>query len=638
MTKWVSTTLGLVVLVVGTVLVTLGVTEAARRGNTPEDRPAPSGSPSPATTGTVAAARVALAAADLTTPASCDDLLDSYIDRALDLVGPYGWDAGPIVMFDAAIPRARDSVAGAAESSAKAPMPTTSRVTSGETGTNVQEAGVDEPDGVKVDGDLLWRVQDDELTAYDVSGDEPRQLATLELPDVDDAELLLAEDRLVAVGHSDERGSRQGTAVLTVDASDPRDPRVVNEQHYTAELLEARLHDGVVRLVLRNGLPDLEFVHRYRPHQEDSAQRANEQAVRESTLDDWLPLRDGEQLLDCGSVAVPDDDDDPLGTTSVVALDPAEPAEAESTAVATAATAAYSSTDRLYLAVSPSSWGWGGPPCWEICDFAGPLLGGDDDGETELFAYALDGVATTLVASGEVEGTVRDRWAMDFAGDALRVAVGPSQATGDFNSVVTLREEGAELVEAGRVDDLGKGEEIKSVRWFDDLALVVTFRQTDPLYAIDLADADDPELMGELKIPGFSEYLHPLGERRLIGMGQDASLRGITRGAQAALFDVTDLTEPRRLDTVTYARGSWAGAGTDPRQFTWLPERRTALTVITHGWRTGYVSVLELGDDRMSNRMVEVEHGDEVSEVRLVPLASGKVVLVTGDEVTFFDL
>ena len=145
--------------------------------------------------------------------------------------------------------------------------------------------------------------------------------------------------------------------------------------------------------------------------------------------------------------------------------------------------------------------------------------------------------------------------------------------------------------------------------------------------------------MGELKIPGFSEYLHPLGGRRLIGIGQDASLSGMIRGAQAALFDVTDLTDPQQLDVVKYPRYSQAGAGVDPRQFTWLPDRRTALTVVSQGWkgRTGWVSVLTLEGGSMSNRLVEVEYGDEVAEVRLVPLADGRVVLVTGDAVSFFD-
>jgi hypothetical protein len=302
--------------------------------------------------------------------------------------------------------------------------------------------------------------------------------------------------------------------------------------------------------------------------------------------------------------------------------------------VATDSDTSYYSTDRFYLAGASATWGW--DDCWG-CRTG---IGGTPDGTTPIFAFALDGTDTTYVASGEVEGTIADRWSMDAVGGSLRVAVGPSSETGDYNSVITLREEGSKLLEDGRVDDLGVGEEIKSVRWFDDLAIVVTFRQTDPLYAIDLSDPADPRLLGELKIPGFSEYLHPLGEHRMLGMGQDATTDGMTLGAQAALFDVTDLTDLRQLDVVRYAKGTVAAAGADPRQLTWLPEQRVVLTVVSRGWTgtTGWVSVLSLDDGRMANRMVEVEHGTDVADVRLVPLASGKVALVTGEDVSFFDL
>ena len=109
---------------------------------------------------------------------------------------------------------------------------------------------------------------------------------------------------------------------------------------------------------------------------------------------------------------------------------------------------------------------------------------------------------------------------------------------------------------------------------------------------------------------------------------------------QAALFDVTDLTDPRQIDVVRYPANSQAGAGVDPRQFTWLPEQRVVLTVVQQGWEgtTGWVSVLSLDDGSMTNRMVEVEHGSDVAQVRLVPLSSGKVALVTGEDVSFFTI
>ena len=227
---------------------------------------------------------------------------------------------------------------------------------------------------------------------------------------------------------------------------------------------------------------------------------------------------------------------------------------------------------------------------------------------------------------------------MDEYDGVLRLALGPTQATGNFNSVVTLERRGDELVEIGRVDKLGVNENIESVRWFDALAIVVTFRQIDPLYAIDLSDQDDPRLMGELKIPGFSEYLHPLGARRLVGRRPGPDRRGRGWGAQVGLFKVTDLTDPQRIATLSYAPGTQALAGVDPRQFTWLPDDRTLLTVISSGGRTGWVSVVTLdngsadqpdGRGRLRQRRRRDPHR---------PAARRRVVLVTGDDVEFFDL
>lgn len=577
---------------------------------------------------------IALANADLSVAASCEELLDSYVDRALEEVGPYGWGGSGAVAFSVG---AEDAGAAAPTSEAARSGVATSRSTSNESGTNVQEVGVDESDVVKVAGSLLLRLRDGELLAYDVSGDEPQLLSATRLDDalgtsgwVGDpgGEMVLVGGRAVVLGTSPDGRS---TTVTTVDLADPTSPAVVDATTVAGRASAVRLHDDVVRVVLQNGLPELDFGAPDGTFGQLRARLRNRALVRDTTLADWLPTVDGRPIVDCEDVAIPEDDV-ALGTTTLLAFDPTAPTARTTTAVATDSPISYFSTDRFYLAATAPQWGW------IDCMGCRPLPG--TGGTTPLFAFALAGTDATYVASGEVEGTIADRWSMDAVGGSLRVAVGPSSETGDFNSVLTLREEGADLVEDGRVDQLGVGEEIKSVRWFDDLAIVVTFRQTDPLYAVDLSDPTAPRLLGELKIPGFSEYLHPLGEQRLIGMGQDASLQGVTRGAQAALFDVTDLTAPRQLDVVRYAEGTQAGAATDPRQFTWLPEQRVALTVVSQGWTgtTGWVSVLSLADGSMSNRMVEVEHGTDVADVRLVPLASGKVALVTGEDVSFFAL
>ena len=131
------------------------------------------------------------------------------------------------------------------------------------------------------------------------------------------------------------------------------------------------------------------------------------------------------------------------------------------------------------------------------------------------------------------------------------------------------------LTEIGHVDDLGVGERVQSVRFTDDTAYVVTFRQVDPLFAIDVSDPTAPRVLGELKIPGFSEYLHPLGDGLLLGVGVDADDRGVTTGAKVSLFDVSDPARPVETSVLSYPDASSRLRG-DPLAFTWDPLRRTA--------------------------------------------------------------
>ena len=634
------------------------------------------------------ASPAAYSGSDLTLAESCDDLLDWYVERGLDLVGPYGWGGNPNIVYDVA-----ESAAGDAARAPMAAAPAPVRATNGETGTNVQENGVDEPDVVKTDGRSLFRVQDGDLVTYDVSGAEVQQLASLDLPGAtgaDSTEILLSGDTVVAISQrgGDGRSDRAMTELVTVDVSTPAAPTITHTVEYDTTLVTARLHDGVVRLVLRAELPDLDFTEPDDDTTESEATRENRDVVRDSSVEDWLPsasLDDGDEkaLLGCDQVAIPDDGTS-LGTVAVVGFDASAPEAPSVSGLAVDTDLAYASADQLYLATSPTYGGIvsGCFDCFERLPQSdtGPDSGSDtesdgwlpgwltgndsgDDGDdglgcctpipaprggyddaSHLYAFDLNGIDTTFAASGQVDGVIRDRWSMDAVGSgasaALRVAVGPNGSTGNFNSIVTFRQEGNDLVETGRLDDLGVGEEIESVRWFDTLAIVVTFQQVDPLYAVDLTDSDHPLLMGSLKIPGYSAYLHPLGEHRLLGLGQLQGTNG-RWGAQAGLFNVTDLTNPQQLDVVEFGPDSQALAAQDPRQLTWLPDGRTVLTVIEdYGKRgnVGYVSVITLGDGELSNRMVEVEYGDEVSAVRLVPLADGRVVLVTGDGASFFDL
>jgi hypothetical protein len=613
---------------------------------------------------------------------SCSDLLASYVELGEERVGPWGWDGGygrrdtldgGIVQFDSSAGAASGELKGSFPSAAgSAAQPAPVRATNEDSGTNVQEAGVDEPDSVKTDGRTLFRLEGDDLVTYDVTGAEVERIGSADLPGLGpDTELLLTGETVVVISrqeHTDGSGSgnRGAAEVVTLDVTDPARPTITHTASYDARPVTARLHDGVVRLVLQAGLPDLDFVTPNNRTTDWEATQANRALVRESSIEDWLPTvsyddGEAEQLLACDAVAVPDSGtlSRTLGTIAVVGFDAPAPDAPSVSGLAVDTELVYASSSQLYLATSP--YDFGVINCIDCIEplpvpqsgigdtiplprwFPGGGRTSVDDpeqGTSHLYAFDLAGLDTTLAAAGEVDGVIQDRWSMDADGGVLRVAVGPTVKTGDFNSIVTFRQEGNDLIEAGRLDELGVGEQIQSVRWFDTLAILVTFRQVDPLYAIDLTE-DEPVLMGELKIPGFSAYLHPLGQHRLLGLGEGPADHG-QWGAQAGLFNVTDLTDPTQLDVVSYGSGSQALATQEPRQLTWLPDGRTVLSVVADHGRTGgqagYVSVLTLDEGELDNRMVEVEHGSDINEVRLVPIPDGRVILVTGGSAAFFDL
>lgn len=593
--------------------------------------------------------------ADLAPAESCDDLLATYVDRGLELVTADGWGGTPYYYetmgrnlwnmpfspFDQAM-RVAASVPTAAGSTVDLQAQyysaaKTSRVGSSDTGTNTQEAGVDEPDNAKTDGQLLVRLRDDELITYDVRGDEVEQLSSLTLKGIEDGEILLSGNTVIAVGgdtkstRSDWTGLRRGSRVQTIDISDPDEPAVTDDVTYEGAVSTVRQHGSTVRMVLSTGLPELDFVSPGDKLSQQEALTKNRKVVEDSTLEDWLPTYDAgdgtADLLDCANVAVPSAKVG-LDTAAVVTFGADEPTKPSAFGLAGATTIAYESADRLYLASTGDGWA-----CRCISTARGEMGG---TGTSYLFEFELSDDGAQHVASGEVEGTIRDRWSMDEHGGVLRVLVGPSSETANANSVVTLEREGDELVETGRLDGLGRNEQVQSVRWQDDVAIIVTFRQVDPLYVVDLRQ-DEPTLLSELKIPGFSSYLHPLGTDRLIGVGEGPPPGSRRFGAQMGLFDVTDLTDVKQLDVWHYRSGSRPVAGTDPRAFTWVADARTVLTVIQRG-RTGSLSIQRLVEGQLENTMVDVEYGDDIYSVRTLQMPDGRIVLVTGEDVEFLDL
>jgi hypothetical protein len=370
--------------------------------------------------------------------------------------------------------------------------------------------------------------------------------------------------------------------------------------------------DGVARVVVDTSRPDLDFVAPGRDRTAREAVVENRRIVRSAPVSAWLPAItstvDGEAgALGCSDVRHPQESSG-LGTLTVLTLG------ADDALTATAVTASgelvYSSAGRLYV-------------------------GTTGDGSTTVHAFALDAGRTSYVASGSVPGNVKDRWSFSEHDGHLRLAI----AVGDEwrprdNAVVVLTERAGRLVVTGRVDGLGKGEQIKSVRWLGDVAVVVTFRQTDPLYTLDLADPDRPRLTGELKIPGYSAYLHPVGGDLLVGVGHDATRSGADLGTQVSTFDLGDLADVRRVDTVDLGSAATPGVESDPRAFSYLPDQRTLVTTV-QDWRSAvsrFVAMRVSADGALTRTGSWQTVGYADQDVRSLPLDGGRVALVD-DEV-----
>ncbi|MFD0655798.1 beta-propeller domain-containing protein [Thermocatellispora tengchongensis] len=233
--------------------------------------------------------------------------------------------------------------------------------------------------------------------------------------------------------------------------------------------------------------------------------------------------------------------------------------------------------------------------------------------KTEVHRFDIGGTgAPRYVASGSVPGRLLNQYSLSEHEGRLRVATTVSDPTTGENSesgVYVL--DAATLSEVGRVTGLGKGERIYSVRFIGPVGYVVTFRQIDPLYTLDLRDPAAPRVTGELKITGYSAYLHPAGDGRLIGVGQEASEQGRQIGAQVSLFDVSDPARPSRL-AQWVRKNSGIAAEWDPHAFLYWPA--SGLTVLPiNSWdeKTGTSDngalVLRIGAG-----------GDEITEVGTV--------------------
>ena len=551
----------------------------------------------------------------------CTTLLDYLRTETVARVGPYGLDDEP--RFGIPEPFMAEETDMMADDSAAQSAPAAEAAPSGGDGdfssTNVQVAGVDEPDIIKTDGNRILAVAQGRLHYVDLSGDQPQYLGSVDLVGESGSgwgqEIFIRGDRamvfsssyadwLEPVVASDLEGDHviaedimfRGSPVSLiqeVDLSNPASMDVVSELRVEGQYLSARSVGDVVWMSMSSYPAQFQFVYPRGPAAEAAAEAANKQIAATADLGAWLPAYrfdgpDGTRaglLPECEQLYTPEQFDG-FTVLSVLSFNLAEPlSTGDAASVLADGHTLYGSGQSLYLASSTPVW-------------AEPVVDGDSvsvSAPTEWttvvhkFSVSTDGPAR-YEATGTVEGHLLNQFSMDEHNGYLRVAttIGePWDTETSESQVVVLEQQGRRLTEVGKVGNLGLGERIFSVRFAGDTGYVVTFRQVDPLYVLDLSNPVAPSVAGELKIPGFSTYLHPIADGLLIGVGQDADDTGRTRGAKVSLFDVSNPANPTELDVIvfpdTHSEAEW-----DHRAFLyWAPEEMVAIPLTRYDYEEG---------------------------------------------------
>ena len=430
-------------------------------------------------------------------------------------------------------------------------------------GTNVQELGVDEADLVKNDGQYIYSVGGRELiilrakpTLPSDGGDAPlvedavvsrTQLAppSAYLAFAAEELLLSMDDSTVVViaavqqysdadlgGGFSERTPIATLQLQTWSVATPSSPSLVNVATLEGTLMAARLIDRTVYLAVSATL---------HPPAEEGEPIA-EAIMPRVRLAQGAPAV---AVAPCESVsqsrAVP-----PQSVLVVASLSTSSGAMVDRVALATgtpyAKAAVYVSTGSLYVASYNRQFS---------CATArreGPC---EDRSTTAIAAFTLSAAGEVAYrATAEVDGYMVSQWAMSEDRGYLRTATtvpassrAPSRSRVDVLNATTL-------AAVGVLDGLAPTERIYAVRYTPGRAYVVTFRQIDPLFTIDLSDPAEPAVLGILKIPGFSNYLHPLGDGHLLGVGREGDMDGRPGGVKLAIFDVTDPEQPSEVATL----------------------------------------------------------------------------------------
>lgn len=408
--------------------------------------------------------------------------------------------------------------------------------------TNVREEGVGESDIAKTDGSYIYTLNDDRtgILVTSARGGDLQRVSKI-LPDLGSGsirEFYLQEERLVILAEyyrscmteTEEENvfsleSTDETHVISYDISDREKPVLTGTLRLDGYFRTARFHDGYAYILTASD----------RPLYADLDEKYEEA----SFADRIIPKVNGVPVP-AGSIYCPPN----LSYTpalTVTGMDLQAPGEAVDAKVFLGWTSDYYvSEDAIYLEV---------------------VSGHGDRTSTDIVKASCDRGKILPIASASVPGTLESSFSIDQSGDGYLRAAVTGRTGGNVTSGVYIFDR--DMNPVGSLTGLAPGEEIQSARFLDDMLYLVTFRNTDPLFTVDLSDPEEPRLLGELKIPGFSDYLHFWGEDSLLGIGWDADEKdGGIQGLKLTMFDISDPLAVREISSLIM-KNYWQCDGLD---------------------------------------------------------------------------
>lgn len=555
--------------------------------------------------------------------ADLEALLIEEVETSFDQIGYWG---GPILEDGAGQP---------------APNQSDDTRTEGEdySGTNNQEEGVDESDFVKTDGYHVYVLNGNRLHIFgtpefgDLIPESEFELEGWPREMLVNAETnkavvfsdiwvwdLPEEHPLRALLGFDENGTwmwRVGSVskLTIIDITDRTAPVLERElfiegSHQTARMVDASVRVGTYSWMYIPGLYDWWWYYYENENDVEEARRQAIERIRALSLSDIVPniyerlpsgeIREHGLARDaCQSFYRPENSHG-RGFTSIMSLDlRSNGLQFDSDHVLSNYPIIYSSLDNMYIAEPAHDWWWF---WWNT----------DHPDQTNIHKFDIHTPGRSVYqGSGRVAGMPINQFALSEQDGYLRVATttdrwarwwSENPADPD-NHVFVLDEQGGTLVEVGHVNQIAPGETIFAVRMIGAKGFVVTFEQIDPLFTLDLSDPTNPRVIGELEIPGFSTYIHPLAEDKLLTIGVGGDENGANWLTQVSMFDVSDFANPSVFDQhqlITSGEWGWSEALYEHKAFQyWAPKELLAVPLsgyrevgVSGYWE--YLSTLEL--------------------------------------------